>query len=404
MTKKVAVVGGGIVGMAAALFLQKEYDVTLFEREIEPKPIGAGIMLQPSGLAVLEKLGVVKSIISRGRRIEGFYGVNHDQKVDFDIDFRDFDVYGYGVQRGSVYFELYEKVVKSDIILKLGAEVIDISKESPNRIETSVGDFYDGFEFVIVANGARSLLRSKFDNILDFEGASGQAALWVKVKGSGKELSNRIHQFYFGTKFMVGLMPIGQEISDDEPFMFNFFSGISQSYAENWTNITLDQWKQDMNKVSNDIGFYLDQVKSKDDLMLAPYHDVQLKKYSHGNVLFIGDAAHAMGPHLSSGTNLGLLDAFALSETLKTASSTKEAFNLYEKDRKKQLSYYQLISRLITPYFQSDVDKSFFRRNILSVATKIPILNKIIIETITGKRIDLLNRIKKSMYFNDAKG
>ena len=58
LTKKVAVIGGGVVGMAAALFLQENYTVTLFEREREPKPLGAGIMLQPSGLAILDKLGV----------------------------------------------------------------------------------------------------------------------------------------------------------------------------------------------------------------------------------------------------------------------------------------------------------------------------------------------------------
>ena len=136
---------------------------------------------------------------------------------------------------------------------------------------------------------------------------------------------------------------------------------------------------------------------------MAPYHDVQLKRYSKGNVLFIGDAAHAMGPHLSSGTNLGLIDAYTIAQVLQQGGSVCEGFRKYEKLRRNQLSYYQLISRLITPYFQSDVDKSFLRKIFLSTAAKTPFLNNVIIETITGRRINMFKKVDKKMYFNDRR-
>ena len=48
---KIAIVGSGAAGMAAALFLERAgHDVTLFEKVADPRPVGAGVLLQPSGM------------------------------------------------------------------------------------------------------------------------------------------------------------------------------------------------------------------------------------------------------------------------------------------------------------------------------------------------------------------
>jgi 2-polyprenyl-6-methoxyphenol hydroxylase-like FAD-dependent oxidoreductase len=55
----VVVAGGGIGGMTAALLLGSAgASVTLLERVAEPAAVGAGILLQPNGLAVLYALGL----------------------------------------------------------------------------------------------------------------------------------------------------------------------------------------------------------------------------------------------------------------------------------------------------------------------------------------------------------
>ena len=62
----VVVAGGGIGGMTAALLLGSAgASVTLLERVAEPAAVGAGILLQPNGLAVLYALGLGRT---RGRR------------------------------------------------------------------------------------------------------------------------------------------------------------------------------------------------------------------------------------------------------------------------------------------------------------------------------------------------
>ncbi|MFN7699424.1 MAG: FAD-dependent oxidoreductase, partial [Deltaproteobacteria bacterium] len=67
----VGIVGAGTGGSAAALFLARAgHRVTLYERVEHPSPVGAGILLQPTGQAVLARLGLLGVILGRGARIE----------------------------------------------------------------------------------------------------------------------------------------------------------------------------------------------------------------------------------------------------------------------------------------------------------------------------------------------
>ena len=402
MTKNVAVIGGGIVGMSAALFLQEKFNVTLFERESESKPLGAGIMLQPSGLHVLDQLGVLEEVYSRGEIIEGFLGENKNGKVDFDIDFSQHpgDVFGLGVQRGSIFYSLLNKVKSSEVNFLTGNEIIDFNKNA-GLIELISNEekTYQGFDFVIVASGAKSALREKFSNFY-FSKLSGEGAIWTKVLPTDNSPKNKIYQVYDGTKSMLGLMPIGSESEEDKTQKLNFFFGTSLRYLNNWHSTNLLEWKAEVLNISSDFKEYVDQIKSKDDLICAPYSDVWAKKYYQDQFLFIGDAGHAMGPHLSSGTNLGLLDALCLKDLFEENDDYQMVYKRYQESREDQLKYYQTISRVITPYFQSEIDKSFVRNYVLKYLYKLPKVSDIMVQTITGRRKTMFELLPDDLYFS----
>ena len=62
---EIGIIGAGTAGSAAALFLSRDgHKVTLFERVSEPRAIGAGIVLQPSGMSVLAALGLLPAAFS----------------------------------------------------------------------------------------------------------------------------------------------------------------------------------------------------------------------------------------------------------------------------------------------------------------------------------------------------
>jgi len=64
---QIGVVGCGVTGQAAATFLAEAgHDVTVFERFAEPRPLGAGLLLQPTGLAVLAALGLADQALAQG--------------------------------------------------------------------------------------------------------------------------------------------------------------------------------------------------------------------------------------------------------------------------------------------------------------------------------------------------
>lgn len=68
----VVVVGAGIGGITVALLLAEAgAEVTLLERVAAPAAVGAGILLQPNGLAVLGGLGLAAALERGGHRAGG---------------------------------------------------------------------------------------------------------------------------------------------------------------------------------------------------------------------------------------------------------------------------------------------------------------------------------------------
>lgn len=51
-----AIIGAGTTGLATAILLARQnIQVSILEKASELEPVGAGLLLQPSGLAVFEK-------------------------------------------------------------------------------------------------------------------------------------------------------------------------------------------------------------------------------------------------------------------------------------------------------------------------------------------------------------
>jgi 2-polyprenyl-6-methoxyphenol hydroxylase-like FAD-dependent oxidoreductase len=125
---------------------------------------------------------------------------------------------------------------------------------------------------------------------------------------------------------------------------------------------------------------------------------VKLKKQFDGNVAFIGDAAHALSPHLSSGTNLAMLDAFELSKAVDELKSMPAAMSRFGKRRKRQINTYYRVSRLITPFFQSAKNLSFGRDVVLRLLIKIPYFRTQIVQMVLGIKKGLFSTLKKEYY------
>ena len=133
----VAIAGAGPAGLSVALFLHRAgHRVTIFERFKEPQPIGSGLMLQPTGLAVLAELGLAPRIISLGHRIDRLFGrVVPSQRVILDVHYRNLQqgLFGVAVHRAALFGPLFDAVLQENIALETGKTIADVERASGDR-------------------------------------------------------------------------------------------------------------------------------------------------------------------------------------------------------------------------------------------------------------------------------
>lgn len=71
----ISIIGAGTAGLALARILaHQQHEITIIEKASEMENVGAGILLQPAGLAVFEHLGVLGEALKLGCRVNGLEG------------------------------------------------------------------------------------------------------------------------------------------------------------------------------------------------------------------------------------------------------------------------------------------------------------------------------------------
>ncbi len=134
----IAVVGAGVAGLAAAAMLKNAgHNVVVFERFSTSLPLGSGLMLQPTGLAVLERMGLRHNIEALGHRIERLYGVTDKSTQIFDLAYADLDpaYYAVAVHRGLLHGVLWENFKTSGAALETGRQISGFELQSDSRVK-----------------------------------------------------------------------------------------------------------------------------------------------------------------------------------------------------------------------------------------------------------------------------
>ena len=84
----IAIAGCGPAGLAVAILLHEQgHSVTIFDQFDKPGPVGSGLMIQPSGMAVLDRLGLAAETLKRGARVDGLLGLEEHGKAVLDAPY-----------------------------------------------------------------------------------------------------------------------------------------------------------------------------------------------------------------------------------------------------------------------------------------------------------------------------
>lgn len=349
----IAVIGCGIAGPAAALFLRRlGAEVSVFDKVANLCPVGAGFLLQPAGLDVLHHLGLAHRLIAQGASILGLHGCNHRGKVVLDLRYKDLVVHhqGLGMHRAVLYKELMQAMQAQGIKVINPCEIVSLVQTTDKvTLKDSNNQECGPYDCVVIADGARSNLRTIVTpkvKVKPYE----WGALWAIGSDRKNQFSNVLEQVYRRTEIMSGILPMGCD--EAQRSLLSFFWSLKRTAVEQWQIKPFAAWIQEVISVWPELADFLAQFSRHEDFAFASYYDVSVFPWHKQRVVLIGDAAHGMSPQLGQGANLGLIDAKVLFECLKNAS-VPEALACYSQARKAQLRYYQQASRFVTPWFQS---------------------------------------------------
>lgn len=382
------IVGAGTAGAAAALFLARAgHRVTVYEAVDEPRPVGAGIMIQPTGMGVLGRLGLLGHVLSRGARVDRLRCVTRRGRPVIDLRYADLQrsAFGLGLHRGVLFDALFSAVREEPgVTLRCGVRVEDLRREDDRRALVTAGGARHGpHDLIVVADGARSQLRDDTD-LTRRATEYPWGALWLVAEDPEGAFDGVLHQVVEGTGRMLGLLPSGLGPTGDTPRVSLFWS-LRGDRLDAWRREGLPAWRALLEAMEPRAAPVLAQVRDVEEVLFARYWDVVLDPWHTDGVVYLGDAAHATSPQLGQGANMALVDAAVLSDSLAEARSLDEALATYSSRRRHHLAYYQWATRFLTPFFQSDrAWLGWLRDGFMGLACRLPYVRTRMVRTMCG--------------------
>lgn len=349
----IGIAGCGIGGLAAGLLLKRAgHSPVIYDQMDAPAPVGSGLMLQPSGKAVLRELGLLETAQSYGQPINRLLGLAGKRPIlDVRYGAMKGGHQGLALHRAALFDTLYQAAVQDGIEIKHGHGITGRAGTAL-QFETPSGS--PPFDFIINALGSASVLRPAPMKTLPY------AALWTTLDwraGDGFD-PHMLEQRYKSARQMVGVLPVGRIPGDDASGSSGpkatFFWSLKHADYPAWQAAGLEAWKAEVTALWPETAPLLAQITDPHQLTLAKYaHQTQSPPYEDG-LVHIGDAYHAASPQLGQGANMALLDAYALAKALREQGSPQDAFKTYHKMRKRHVALYQAMAWAFTPVYQSD--------------------------------------------------
>jgi len=347
---KIAIVGGGIGGLTAALALsQNPYDITVFERSAGIREIGAGVQISPNAGRLLHSLGLgaaYSEISVNPHRVvlRRWEDDSIIRATDLDESFiSQHQVPLANVARNELVEIIGNAVAaRANVTLKFSTHVVAVE---PGE-SSSVVLFSDGssqtFDIVIGADGIHSVVRPCVGGV-DKPRFSGSAAYRALVPRSAVEdlpidVTNRMGPDRHVVSYFIGrnrshlnLVCISPEDSWE---------------SESWTEQgTMEDLYSRFEGWSFDFLSLLGRVEEP-VFRWALYDREPLEQWGIGTTTLLGDACHPMLPFMAQGSCQAIEDAVVLARCLSDVSTSDavSALRRYEDARQGRTAQVQTSS------------------------------------------------------------
>ncbi len=182
---------------------------------------------------------------------------------------------------------------------------------------------------------------------------------------------------------MMGYLPVGLRGTGESQSAALFWSMRGDRY-EDW-RLGFDAWRDEASALWPMLAPVLAGLNGPADLQHATYFHFDASRPWRGNLVLIGDSAHATSPQLGQGANQALIDAVVLVDALSMTSDPQQAFALYAQTRRSHVRFYQYASWMMTPFFQSDSRSlAALRDTFFHPMRRVPWLHREMLRTLAG--------------------
>lgn len=322
---RIAIVGGGIGGLTAALALRQfGFEPQVFEQAPELLEVGAAIIMWPNAMRVLHRLGLAEMVRHDGGTLENACWLRRDGRLLNQFALPKTDLPAIVLHRAHLQQALLGALPPDSIHL---GHVFEACEQQSDVVAAK---FADGssleFDLLIGADGLHSHVRAKLLNdgppvdrgyiawrgVVSFTPASLTPASAIEIYGNGQ-------------RFGIGPLGSGKvgwwaSVNQNSP---NIADARGPDPAGNLTPREqllqlFDGWCEPV--------LELIRATPLTSLIRNPVFDRQpVRKWGEGSITLLGDAAHPVTPNLGQGGCLAIEDAAILTRCLNKYASLNGA-------------------------------------------------------------------------------
>jgi 2-polyprenyl-6-methoxyphenol hydroxylase-like FAD-dependent oxidoreductase len=323
--ERILIVGAGLAGLTLAIALRRQgCQADVVERQPDWPTQGAGIYLLGNAMRVLDALGLADAVRGSGTviRSQTILDDRGRQLVVIDTE----SVWGQcgpciGIRRA---------VLQKLLVNALGTSKVRFSTTVSAIVDqgaTTAVQFADGteqlYDLVVGADGVRSSVRN-----LAFGGMPprycGQVA-WRFLATCPPSVKG--WTLFVGQHGAFLFIPVG----DGQAYCYA--DAILAAPIDDPLDGRLERLRSRFALYADPVPAALAELRTDNQIHFGLIEDVLQEPWSMGNVLLIGDAAHATSPNIASGAAMAFEDALVLANLIGSERDAAEVLSEYTTQR-----------------------------------------------------------------------